>query len=348
MIRNKILEVSAALALLSTVPVQAAPLMYVPTGVSNEIVVVDLDGHRVVHRITELENAHGLAATPDGEMLVAGSMQSAAAGAATSAKPAAVTAEDHAAHHAAGQTAAASYVSILQRGNNRVVRRIAVPGLTHHTTVSPDGKVAIAVHSDLGGVSVIDLTRLELVKTVKTGAAANYAVFSPDGGRLYVSNAGAGTVSEIDTLKWEIVRQLQVGKMPEHLILDAGGKRLYVLNVLDGTVSQIDLPEGHTARSFKVGKAPHAGALSREEKWLFVSNNADGTVSRIDMASGEGHTVPVGAAPYHVDYVGANDTLYVSSKELPKIWALDPATLAVRGEIDLGKGIGHQTVVLEK
>lgn len=349
MIRSTIIGFGAATMLLLAVHAQAAPFMYIPTGVTNEIVVVDLNGDRVVNRIPELENAHGLAATPDGETLVAGSMQKASAGSASATlKPAEVKAEDHEAHHAAGQAAAASYVSIVQRVNNRVVRRIAVPGLTHHTAVSPDGKIAIAVHADLGGVSMIDLTRMAVIKTLKTGAAANYAVFSPDGRRLYVSNAGDATVSEIDTVSWELKRQLQAGKLPEHLVLNARGERLYVLNVLDGTVSQIDLPEGRVAQTFKVGKAPHAGALSRDEKGLFVSNNGDGTVSRIDLSTGAVRTVAVGAAPYHVDFVGAKNTLYVSSRELPKIWALDPDTLAVRDEISLGKGIGHQTVVLDK
>lgn len=346
--RNKMFNVSGAM-LFVALHAQAAPFMYVPTGVSNEIVVVDLDGDRVVTRIAELENAHGLAATPDGEILVAGSMQKAPVGGATATpKPAGVDTEDHEAHHAAGQPAAVSYVSIVQRVNSRVVRRIAVPGLTHHTAVAPDGKIAVAVHADLGGVSMIDLARMEVVKTVKTGPAANYAVFSPDGRRVYVSNAGDGTVSEIDTANWEIKRQLKAGKMPEHLVFDARGARLFVLNVLDGTVSQIDLPEGRATRTFKVGKAPHAGALSRDEKVLFVSNNGDGTLSRINVETGEVRAVLLGASPYHVDYVSAKNTLYVSSKELPKIWALDPDTLHVRDEIDLGKGVGHQTVVLEK
>lgn len=340
---NKMLKVSIAAVLWFAAHAQAAPLMYVPTG--NEIVVIDLDGGRVVQRIPELENAHGLAATPDGEILVAGSMQRVAGGVA---KPATIKEEDHEAHHAGGQPAANGYVSIVQRMQNRVVRRIPVPGLTHHTAVSPDGKVAVAVHTDMGGVSIIDLQRMAVTVSFKTGAAANYAVFSPDGRTLYVTNAGDGTVSEIATAKWEVTRQLKVGKMPEHITLSAKGERLYVLNVADGTVSQIELPEGRTARTFKVGKAPHAGALSRDEKQLFVSNNGDGTLSRVDVATGEMRTVPLGPSPYHVDFVGAKNTLYVSSKEQPKIWALDPDTLAVRDEIDLGTGIGHQAVVLEK
>lgn len=349
MIGKKSLVLNTGTALLFAAYAQAAPFMYIPTGISNEIAVVDLNRDNVVDRIGELENAHGLTATPDGEILIVGSMQRASAtDAAAAEKPAAVKAEDHTLHHAAGESVAASYVSIVQRANLRVIRRVAVPGLTHHTAVSPDGKIAIAVHTDLGGVSIIDLARMETVKTFKTGTAANYAVFVPNGRRLYVSNAGDASVSEIDTTNWEIKRQLHVGNMPEHMIISAHGEQMYVLNVLDGTVSQINLSDGRMAHTFKVGKTPHAGALSGNDKWLFISNNGDGTVSRIDLMTNEIRTVPLGADPYHVDYVSAKNTLYVTSKTLPKMWAINPDTLRVRAEIDLGKGIGHQAVVLDK
>jgi DNA-binding beta-propeller fold protein YncE len=52
----------------------AAPLMYVPTGGANDLAIIDLQTDRIVGRIGELENAHGLAASPGGKYLVAGSM----------------------------------------------------------------------------------------------------------------------------------------------------------------------------------------------------------------------------------------------------------------------------------
>ncbi len=92
-----------------------------------------------------------------------------------------------------------SFVSIVHPGRGHVMRRVSVRGLTHHTAVSPDGKYGIAVHSGAGGISVIDLESMSVIKEIQTGRAPNFALFSSDGRGLYVSNAFSGTLSEIDT-----------------------------------------------------------------------------------------------------------------------------------------------------
>ncbi len=97
----------------------AGPMMYVPTGSVNEIVIIDLNTDTVVGRIDELENAHGLSSSPNSEYLVAGSMQPLQTGMSSDPKKtAAVSDTDHAAHHKGGgsdrtQSAGKSYLSIL-------------------------------------------------------------------------------------------------------------------------------------------------------------------------------------------------------------------------------------------
>lgn len=161
----------AAMFLLPVIAV-AAPLMYVPTGGSNEVIVIDVAQDRIAGRISELENAHGLAATPDGRMLVAGSMQAALPGdTVLAAKPAQVSEEEHKQHHAPQVSPAitSSFLSIVDVEGARVVRRIPVAGLTHHTAVSPDGHVAVAVHSGAGMISLVDMETLAVFKTLKPG-----------------------------------------------------------------------------------------------------------------------------------------------------------------------------------
>lgn len=327
----------------------AAPLMYVPTGGSNEVIVIDAAQDRITGRIGELENAHGLAATPDGRTLVAGSMQAAVQGdTALAAKPAQVSEEEHKQHHAPQVSPAttSSFLSIVDVEDARVIRRIPVAGLTHHTAVSPDGHVAVAVHSGAGMISLVDMETLAVFKTLKTGAAPNYAVFSKDGRRLYVSNSGAHTVSEIDTAQWRILRELPGGKKPEHLTLSGDGKTLYVAAVDGAEVSALDLGEGALKKTYSTGKGPHGLALSDDGRWLFASGLEDGTLVRWDLATGASHKVDLKPAPYHVEYVAAVKKLYVSSRIEPKIWVIEPRDMAVLGVIELGTGaVGHQMVV---
>lgn len=332
--------------------VNAGPLMYVPAGEANDLVIIDLDSDKITGRIDELENAHGLAASPNAEYLVAGSMQPLVDGTVSSiSKPDAVTDDEHAAHHAGGDVAAmksSSYLSIVHPKHGHVMRRIPVPTLTHHTAVSPDGKYAIAVHSGAGGISIVDLRENRVKKTIQTGMWPNYAVFNSDGKYLYISNAGPGTVSEIDTHGWSVVREFSVGKKPEHMVLSADGLALFVANVDEGTASAVELKTGVVTSSFAVGAKPHGIDVSDDGRWLFVSSKNDQTLSRIDLADKSMTAIDLKPAPYHVAYAAGVNKLYVSSRKAPNIWVLDPITMKVISEIDIGQGAAHQMVVLPR
>ncbi len=326
--------------------VTAKPVMVVPTGLANDAVVIDLEQDRVTDRVPELENAHGLASNANSDYLVAGSMASGGNG--SGKRPVAVGEAEHAAHHAGeGKGAAgapASHVAIIDSQTHRVVRRIGVRGLTHHTAVSSDGKVAVAVHSGAGGISVIDLAAMAVQKELQTGRSPNYAVFSRSGERLYVSNALSGTVSEIDTAGWQIIREIAVGRQPEHMVFSNG--RLYVANVGDGQVAVVDLKQGKVVARHEIGRKPHGLDVSDDGRWLFAASKGDGKVVRIDLRDGGRQVLDLQPTPYHLEYVDEVGKLYVSSRKAPKIWVIDPQTLTVRGEIGIGAGVAHQMVVL--
>ncbi len=329
--------------------VSAESLLYVPTGESNEIVVIDAATHKITNRIGELENAHGLAAAPDGAYLVAGSQdESSVAGEWSADKPAAVTEEEHEAHHKASASAGKSFLSIVNREHGHVQRRIAVEGRTHHTAVSPNGKFAIAVHTTTGGISVVDLEQSTVIKKISTGSTPNYAVFDQAGDFVYVSNAGAGTVSKIATDKWEIVEQIAVGKGPEHLEMAPDGETLFVVNVIDGTVSAINVADSKVVATYDVGKSPHGASVSADGKYLFASAKGEDLVIRITLATGDKARAPVAPEPYHVSYIRGIDKVYVSSRAEPKIWVIDPLSLKVEDAIDIGSGVAHQLVEIDR
>jgi len=331
--------------------INAQPLLYVPTGNTNDIVIIDLSTDKIIGRIDELENAHGLSSSRHTEYLVAGSMQAPDTKKDVVAKPAKMSEAEHAAHHAGGagdkaeKDAAKSYVSIIDAKRREVIRRIEVRALTHHTAVSPDGKIAIAVHSGAGGISVIDLDKMAVIKTLQTGTWPNYAVFNSNGNFLYISNAGVGMVSEIDTRKWLVTREINVGKEPEHMTISADDKFLYVANKADGSVSVVNLPDGKVTKTWSVGKKVHGIDLSDDGRWLFVASKGTNTVSKINLASGKIMTVDLPPAPYHLAYITGLNKLYVSSRKIAKIRVLNPQTLRVENEIDLGKGVAHQMVI---
>jgi len=349
-IRNAI-AAAFAVALVAGTALSAAAgeRIYIPLGSAGEVVVVEVDKDAVVGTIVGLPAVHGLAGTPDGRYLIAGSYQEREAGVGAPTKPSSVSGEEHEAHHRAPAADAQianpviSTVSVIRIEDQSVVRRIDVPGAVHHVAVSPSGRLAAVTHPNAGTISAIDLDTYEVVATVATGALPNYAVFSPDGDQLYVSNAGDDTVSAIDTWRWIVGWKAPVGGSPEHVVLSNAGASIYVNNVGDGTVSVIDVADRKVVRTIPVGTTLHGIDLSDDGGTLFVAALGEDTLVGVELATGIYRSTPLSPAPYHLAAVRGSGKLYVSSADEPKVWVVDQSTLSVIGEIPIG-GKGHQMV----
>lgn len=331
----------------------AEPLVYVPLGGEGEIAVVDAAKDEIVHKIGGVMAVHGLAGTPDGQLLIAGSFEARMAGGEAPEKPSGMSEDEHAGHHggsaaATGETdSAISTMSVLRTADNAVVRRVEVPGAVHHVATTPDSRYAILTHPNAGRISVVDLKTYAVVATVQTGPSPNYAVVSPDGSRVFVSNAGNDTISELDTKRWIVRRNMIAGLSPEHLVLSHDGRRLYVANVKDGTVAEIDTQGGAVTRTWDVGGLLHGLDLSEDGRRLFVTARDRNELVAIDLHTLEVVRRTLGPAPYHAAAVAGTGKLYVSSAEESKVWVIDQASLRSLGEIPI-RGVGHQMAVVSR
>ncbi|MDA1098575.1 MAG: YncE family protein [Proteobacteria bacterium] len=327
-------------------PAAANDRVYVPLGSDDKIVIVDPGTNAILGEINDLPAVHGLAATPDGRYLVAGSYDERPAGKAPS-KPKGVTADEHAAHHAPksqddADKTAVSTLSILSIPDHAVVRRVDVPGGVHHVAVGPSGRFVIATQPGQNAITIVDLGAFTVVTTIATGPLPNYARFSPDGARAYVSNAGNGTISEIDTKRWIVRRNYAVGNSPEHIVLSRDGGTLYANNVDDGTVSVVDTASGKTVKTIPIGGGLHGIDLSDDGQTLFVAAMDENKVVVVDLRTNTYRSVRTDPAPYHLSAIKGGK-LYVASAEKPKVWVIDQSSLAITDEISIG-GKGHQMV----
>lgn len=338
------MAVALATALPSTMSL-AAERMFVPLGDGNAIVVIDIAEDQVIGRIDDVSAAHGLAGTPDGRFLIAGSSLTRAPGTAP-VKPAGVAEEDHTAHHAPGKPGTAEVVStvtIIRQSDLKVERRIDVPGAAHHVAASPDSRFAVVTHPGRNGISVIDLVAFEARPLVATGPGANYAIFSKDGALVYVSNGGNGTVTALNTKTWKIAQTFKVGREPEHLAMAPNGRHLYVNNVKSGTITEIYLIDPRRTREYRVGANPHGVDVSDDSDWSYVAVQDENKLVAINRKKQPQRTLALIPEPYHLAVVRGRGNIYVSSAKEPKIWVVDTSTLSVVREIPIG-GKGHQMV----
>lgn len=351
---SRTLVVGTALAtLLSTTSLLAAPYVYVPVGGAGQILVIDAETGKSVDTYTGLEAVHGLAGTPDGQLLIAGSYTERELGSGEPAKPQGVSAEDHAAHHAPKSAEAAatsdmmvSTVTILRQSTGEIIRAVDVPGAVHHVSVSPDGRYAVVTQPGNDAVTAIDLTTYEVVATVKSGSLPNYVVFSQASNTLYVSNAGDNTIAVIGMDDWQVRTSIATGESPEHMVLTQDGNTLFVNNNDDGSVGSIDLASGQMTESYKIGDRLHGLDLSEDGTALLVAERGGDRVARVDLASGVVSTVPMAPEPYHLTTIPGSGLAMVSSSDENALRIIRQDDLSLVQKIEL-PDVGHQMVVAQ-
>ena len=84
----------------SALPATAGQFVYIPLGSAGQIVIVDAEQDLIVARVEGVPAVHGLAGTPDGRFLVAGSFDEREAGTEIPDNPTGMSEDEHAAHHA--------------------------------------------------------------------------------------------------------------------------------------------------------------------------------------------------------------------------------------------------------
>lgn len=317
----------AALSLLAA-PAQAAPSVFIALGTGNQVIAVDAATSRITARYPGVDNPHGLVATPDGEYIIAGSLQEAPQPAGSAAN------------------APNSKLFLVHPAHGHVMLTIPVAGWTHHLAITPDGRHVISTHPTRGGVSVVDLQTNQVVKTIATGPAPNYTAITRDGKRAFVSNSGNGTLSEIDLGNWRVTRTLEGGPAPEHIVLSADEATLYALNPRAGTVSAVSVQSGKVVASHRIGAALHGLDLGDDGRTLFVSSVGENKLVALDAGSGAQRVLELSPAPYHLNTIRGSGKVYVSSRSAALIWAVDQTSLTLTGTIELPAGTGHQMAVV--
>jgi len=112
-----------------------------------------------------------------------------------------------------------------------------------------------------------------------------------------------------------------------------------------GKVHEVIIADGNISRSLDVGGEIHGLDLSDDDGTLFVSGKGDDKIAAIDLSSGKAKFAALAPAPYHLTTIAGTNSLFVSSREEPKVWIVDQENLAVTGEIAVS-GEGHEMVVL--
>jgi len=307
----------------------ASPTVYIPLGSANRVIAVDAATDKITASYSDVINAHGLVATPDGEYLIAGSLT------------------EEPLKKGQPKDAPNSKLFFIHPAHGHVMSTIAVSGWSHHQAITPDGKYVLSTHGMRGNVSVVDVEENKVIKTIRTGKVPNFTLITRDGSKAYVSNTGENSISEVDLKNWKVIRKLESGPAPEHMVFSRDQKTIYVTNPRAGKISEVSVKSGKILISYVIGKAVHGLDMGDDGKTLFVSSKQENKLVAVDTETGKKRELALSPSPYHLNTITGTGKIYVSSRKKPIIWVVDQKTMQKIGEITLPAGEGHQMAIVK-
>lgn len=119
-----------------------------------------------------------------------------------------------------------------------VVREIDLNGKQsgHMMCAHAETNRAYVAHVAPGLVSVIDLAKGAVIKTIETQFGSEGAAVTPDGKALWVTNHQSQSISIIDTDKLEVIETIVCEGFPFRIRITPDGERVVVSNAARGTL----------------------------------------------------------------------------------------------------------------
>lgn len=203
---------------------------YITNGGDNTVSVVDTEAQRVVASIPVGASPHGIRISPDGKQAWVANLKGGTVSVIDT------ESRKQLAQIAVGQGPAQvgftpdgrfAFVSLSKENrvvvidpvSRKLIRKVTVGTVPIQLFATPDSRFVLVANQGTQSmpgttVSVIDVARLKVVSTIKTGAGAHGVVVDREGRRAFVTNTYANTVSVIDISERKVIATVPVGRSP--------------------------------------------------------------------------------------------------------------------------------------
>lgn len=290
-------------------------VFYVPNAGEGTISIVDPSQGKTLDSIAlgSEQASHGIALSPDGQILYAGTGFS-------------------------GKT----LVSIDTK-TKQVIKKLGFQEGVHGIDISPNGtRLYISLNPGLGktggGLAVVDSKKMEQIAYIETGEGPAHVAVSNDGSQVWVANVNGNSVAVIDAKQNQLLKVIPVGEVPNEVAVSPDGKLAFSANVKSNNVSVIDAKEFKVLKEISAGVAPHGVTVTLDGKELWVSNNKSNDVTVIDLEKWEVVTsIPTGSYANHVAFSPDGQWAYVTNRQSNDVVKIDRASKKVIATIPVGK-----------
>lgn len=223
-------EIAAGIHPAHVVPDPAGQRAFMSDSGTDTILVIELDAGRIAGSIPVDKGPHGMRLSPDGtELWVANTT-------AGSVSVIDITRMREAARIRVGPRpvqvgflpdgsrlyvtlAGANQVAEIDRATRQVTRRVAVGPGPAQLFAAPDGRQVFVANQGTRAspgttVSVIDVARGTVARTLSTGRGAHGVSICAGGSRAFITNMYEDSLTEIDADRMEVLRRFAVGRAP--------------------------------------------------------------------------------------------------------------------------------------
>lgn len=223
------------------------------------------------------------------------------------------------------------------------------------------------VSNQEGGVSVVDLARLETVSRIETGSGAPRGIgISDDGALLVTANREGGNISIIERASGKLLKQVAIGENPEFVRVRGHVAFVSFEPESDGgpppkpgspealalekarendeetepaRIAVVDLKKGEVLRNITGGLETEGIEFSADGEKILITNEADDTVSVHEIATGTMlkslDVKPYGVRPRGIKRAPDGKSYVVTLEFSNKLLLLDEAFDPVR-TVDTG------------
>jgi YVTN family beta-propeller protein len=109
--------------------------------------------------------------------------------------------------------------------------------MSHLLVLHPKKPIAYVTNMASNSVSVIDLSKNEVVKIIPCGLTTESIDITPDGSEIWATNVKEDSITIINTLTNEVIKTLSTGIEPLKVKFSVDGKFCLVTNANDGNIS---------------------------------------------------------------------------------------------------------------
>lgn len=220
-----------------------------------------------------------------------------------------------------------------------------------------NGPKAYISNETSGDMTIIDLTEMEAVATVKLGKRPRGIHASPDGQFVYIALSGtppappgvdestlppadksADAIGVWDVKQNKLARTMEGGSDPENFAVNQDGKTIYVSNEDASGVSFIDIASGKVIKTVKTGDEPEGVSITPDGKRVYATSEDDGTLAVIDAETAKPiKTFKVGHRPRSIVFLPDGKHGYVNAENDGGIVYFDAVKNQEIRPIPLGK-----------